>query len=210
MIDVVCVKVGDKYGPEYVNRLYAMVERHFTVPHVFNCLTDDTHGLDLRVVAISLNGVDLKGWWAKMLLFKMPLLDFYPVIYFDLDTVIVDNIDFMVAQLKLAMLRDFYHSDNYGSGVLIIDAAHNWIWQKFMENREYYEGLGGDQQAVESMLRANNESPDILQDLFPDKIVSYKVHCQNRIPSGAAVVCFHGMPRPHEAEASWIAEHWKE
>jgi len=28
---VICMKWGTKYGPEYVNRLYAMVRRHLTL-----------------------------------------------------------------------------------------------------------------------------------------------------------------------------------
>jgi hypothetical protein len=28
--NVICMKWGTKYGPEYVNRLYAMVRRHLT------------------------------------------------------------------------------------------------------------------------------------------------------------------------------------
>lgn len=36
---IVCIKVGQKYGAEYVNRLAAAVARHTTKPHEFLCLT---------------------------------------------------------------------------------------------------------------------------------------------------------------------------
>ena len=40
-ITVLCVKFGNKYGPEYVERLRNMVSRHMTRPYEFACLTDD-------------------------------------------------------------------------------------------------------------------------------------------------------------------------
>ena len=42
---VLCMKWGDKYGPEYVNRLYAMVARHLRGPFRFVCLTDSGKGV---------------------------------------------------------------------------------------------------------------------------------------------------------------------
>ena len=37
---ILCMKWGTKYGPEYVNRLYAMVRRHLSGDFNFVCLTD--------------------------------------------------------------------------------------------------------------------------------------------------------------------------
>ena len=42
---IVCMKWGTKYGPEYVNRLYAMVRRHLRGDFHFVCLTDDAKGI---------------------------------------------------------------------------------------------------------------------------------------------------------------------
>ncbi len=46
MIHVLCSKWGDKYGPEYVNRLKNMVKKHLPTKHKFYCQTEDTDGLD--------------------------------------------------------------------------------------------------------------------------------------------------------------------
>ena len=43
--NVICMKWGTKYGPEYVNRLYAMVRRHLTGDFRMVCLTDDPTGI---------------------------------------------------------------------------------------------------------------------------------------------------------------------
>ncbi len=41
MATVLCMKWGRRYGSNYVNTLYSMVQRNLTVPHRFICLTDD-------------------------------------------------------------------------------------------------------------------------------------------------------------------------
>ena len=38
-------KWGDKYGPEYVNRLYKGIKANLSVPFTFTCITDDGLGL---------------------------------------------------------------------------------------------------------------------------------------------------------------------
>ena len=43
--NVICIKWGTKFGPEYVNKLYKMVEKNLKIPHRFVCFTDNTEGL---------------------------------------------------------------------------------------------------------------------------------------------------------------------
>ena len=38
---VICLKWGDRYGPEYVNRLYRGVRANTDRPLRFVCITDD-------------------------------------------------------------------------------------------------------------------------------------------------------------------------
>ncbi len=45
---ILCMKWGTKYGPEYVNRLYAMVRRHLQGDFNFVCLTDNAQGIRRR------------------------------------------------------------------------------------------------------------------------------------------------------------------
>jgi hypothetical protein len=42
-VTVLCVKFGNKYGDDYVERLRNMVSRHMTIPYEFVCLTDSQH-----------------------------------------------------------------------------------------------------------------------------------------------------------------------
>ncbi|EOD12112.1 hypothetical protein EMIHUDRAFT_213884 [Emiliania huxleyi CCMP1516] len=71
-LTVACVKWGDKYGPEYVNRLYAMVARRLPgVPFRFACLTEQPRGLRREVEPLPLPAASAgwRGWWLKACLF---------------------------------------------------------------------------------------------------------------------------------------------
>ncbi len=94
MNNIVCVKWGNLYGPEYVNILYAMVKRNMTLPFRFICFTDDTTGIHADVETKPLLNKTLKGWWSKIEYFKSPLDDIEgPTLAIDLDVYIVNNID---------------------------------------------------------------------------------------------------------------------
>src|SRR5579863_8469105 len=99
MLHVVCVRQGTKYGPEYVTRLRAMVARHLTLgtEGKFVCFTDQGDDLGPGIETRPLPD-DLKGWWCKLWLFSPGL---FPendrIVYFDLDTVIIGDLDAICA-----------------------------------------------------------------------------------------------------------------
>ena len=100
MLNVICLKHGQKYGPEYVNNLYNMIQRHLTVPHNFICFTDDSAGLNENVNVRMLPPMNIQGWWWKPFIFKRG--HFSPTdvnLFFDLDMVIVRNINHFVDYL---------------------------------------------------------------------------------------------------------------
>jgi hypothetical protein len=141
----------------------------------------------------------LDGWWGKLALFRKGT--FAPderVVYVDLDTVMVGNVDFLARYAgPFAMLRDFYHPLHLASGVMA------WRGDECAEIWSNWLALGcpraprGDQQVIEMLF----PQAAVLQDAFPEKIISWKAHCRNGRPSeNASVVCFHGEPRPHETE----------
>jgi hypothetical protein len=97
---VVCVKWGQGYGPEYVNRLYGMVSRHVTPPFRVVCLTDDRSGIRAEVECFDLPELGVPtpqrtiGKWRKQVLWgeRLPGLEGV-ALFVDLDSVIVDSID---------------------------------------------------------------------------------------------------------------------
>lgn len=200
---VACVKWGDMYGADYVNVLFDMVNRNL-MPHdgKFVCFTDDPAGLDERIDVRSLP-LTLKGWWNKLYLFKDGIFQSGErIVFFDLDTLIVGSLDHIVDyDGPFALLRDFYRPNGYGSGVMLWKAgALNGVWEYFEKNG-FPEIAGGDQAIIErSGIKA-----DLLQDLFPGKFSSYKV---DGFKKGAAVVCFHGEPKPHNCNDPLVEKIW--
>ena len=74
---IICMKWGDKYGPEYVNRLYNMVSRHLNLDFQMVCLTDDSTGIDPAIACYPIPDMDLPAGpergWKKLTTFKPEL-----------------------------------------------------------------------------------------------------------------------------------------
>lgn len=202
---VACVKVGTRYGPEYVNRLAAMVARHTTLPYRFVCLTDDPAGVTCETAPI---GTDAPGWWAKLVLFRPhPALVGQRVLFFDLDTVLVGSIDPLLAYRgEFAILRDFYRPQGYGSAIMAFAAGFGPnVWTSFLAKRDdIMASAHSDQTWIE------HEVPqaDRWQDVCPGLIGSYKADAMQDSPKGFAVCCFHGIPKPHEVDG-WVRQAWR-
>jgi hypothetical protein len=107
-VNIICMKWGDKFPSEYVNRLYSMVNRNLSLPFRFVCFTEDDSGIRNEVEVQPLPKLDLPNnaperGWRKLTVFKK---DFGGLsgktLFLDLDVVIVDNIDvfFTVEDLK--------------------------------------------------------------------------------------------------------------
>ncbi len=232
MINIVCLKWGAKYGPAYVNKLLAGIKRHSTVAFKFHCFTEDATNLHSEVIVHKLPFDDLEGWWNKLYLFSndinIPIGE--TIFYVDLDTLITSNIDELLNHRSetLTALRDFYWglaqtANKLGSGLMSWEhGKHTNIWEKFIVNPTRAIASvapHGDQHWI-----ARCVAPQLYwQDLFVDKVVSFKVHCCNGLPNGAAIVCYHGRPSIPESATtsgkswkfkwspqSWVQEHWIE
>jgi len=233
MINIVCLKWGSKYGPEYVNRLYGMISRHTTMPFRFWCFTDDVGGIRPEVTMAPLPRADeFAGWWNKVWLFseELPIPVGSQIFYVDLDTLIVGNIDHILTAMNrpMVVLKDFLHgvaktAGEVGSGLM------NWrhgdyatIWNKFVLNPQKVIRTAsphGDQWWVQRCVPVRQ----YWQDLFPGQIVSFKVHCLNGLPHNARIICYHGVPgipesavqggsvrgKTYQAQ-TWVSDHWKE
>ena len=120
--NVVCVKWGTKFGPEYVNRLYRMVEKNLTVPHRFVCFTDNAEGIDKNVEIRPFYELDDSGLpekaWKKLGLFTDKLADLQGrALFLDLDVVIMKNIDeFFEVPGEFVIIKDWdFENDIIGN-----------------------------------------------------------------------------------------------
>ncbi|NJO64268.1 MAG: hypothetical protein HC836_40695 [Richelia sp. RM2_1_2] len=231
MFNIVCVKWGTKYGPEYVNNLYMGVKRNLTLPFAFYCFTENSTNLhaDIKILPIcsdlKLTRPQYDGWWYKLEMFRPNNGLTGQVFYLDLDTVVVGNIDDIVSKTRgFVILRDFYRSvrdPNAGQSSLLAwpAGACDHLYTEFMKDPEgvMRANPGGDQNWMEKQ----QPNRTYWQDLFPDQVVSFKVHCVDKkdrhtwrngsiLPVNTRVVCFHGPPRPHEvANHDWMRKHWR-
>jgi hypothetical protein len=210
-LTVACVlRSGGIYDASWVGKLQRGVARHLTLPHRFVCLSD----LEVPCEAIPLV-TDWPGWWAKLELFRPGL---FPgrVLYFDLDTVVVGSLDAIAAYPhRFTMAHEFWRPRQYCSTAMAWDGARDWgIAQGFnialAEEYRNYNKIG-DQAFIEDSLTLRGIPIDAFRDLFGERsIASYKAHhCQRAPPADAAVVAFHGRPKPHEFERGWVAELWR-
>lgn len=226
MITIACVlKTGGDYDVDYVRRLQVGVAAHLSVPYRFVCLSD----VDVPCERIPLVH-SWPGWWAKMELFKLR----GPVLYLDLDTVIVGSLDQLANHIStlqgsLIMLRGFYKQDRC-SGLLGWNGDVSKVFDDFYEsyaktatfkqrpNATYMiagrQQFRGDQEWLREYLKGAGSSLSVTmaQDIMPG-IYSYKVHVQRteKLPQDAKIICFHGRPRPVELDPApdWLKQHWR-
>ena len=52
--NILCLKHGQKYNADYVNKLYNMVSRNITVPFTMHCITEDRDGINPNINIIPL------------------------------------------------------------------------------------------------------------------------------------------------------------
>lgn len=96
--NVVCMKWGDRYGPEWVNRLYGMVHRNTSWNVRFVCFTDDPEGVRPEVECQPMPDVrfdsKLGKYWPKLGLMQPGLGGLQGMtLFLDLDVVIIGSID---------------------------------------------------------------------------------------------------------------------
>jgi hypothetical protein len=198
MINVYCVFWGAKYPASYVYRLRNAIDHYLAAPHAFHCITS----LELDGIHCVKPPCDYPGWWQKIGLFY-PGLNIGPALYLDLDTVIVGELDTLVATHTaggIHMTRNWSASAHGGwqsSVMLWRDDAGRAIWDNFDFDIDSPR-LWGDQEFITELLGEN------VKEIPPGDVVSYKYHCQGgTLPESAKIVCFHGKPDYHEVNDEW-------
>lgn len=99
-VNVLCLKWGTYYGPEYVNRLYAGVKRNLKRPFRFVCVTDRPEGLTEGIDAVPMpeDPKTASPWWpnifVKLCLFKDGFANLVgPTLFLDIDLLVTGSLD---------------------------------------------------------------------------------------------------------------------
>ncbi|WFF37852.1 glycosyltransferase [Moraxella nasibovis] len=221
---IICMKWGTKYGAEYVNRLYNMVERNLTLPFTFVCLTDDPAGIRPEVQCYPIPELNLPSniperGWKKLTTFKPDLYGLKgTALFLDIDIVIVDNIDcFFTHQAQhddsVMIIRDWKKPWRMvgNSSVYRFKVGQNThpnLLSYFENNFEKIRSEVRHEQAfLSNYLREHHH----LEYWDPSWCVSYKYHCLQKIPMAyfkppvkpkdAKIIIFHGEINPPDAIA---------
>jgi len=142
-----CVKWGNKFSQEHVNRLYRMCKKNMREDFTFVCYTEDSTGIDngIKIIPLDLEH-DLEAWWWKLTLFEHPTDE--TNLFFDLDVVIQNDITHLKSYVNNDRLRvvkaywkpyELFGTDmNYNSSVLVWKGDLTEIWKQFMIDPDYY------------------------------------------------------------------------
>lgn len=208
-LTVVCVlKSGGEYGPRYVEAMRNMIARHLTLPHKFICFSDMGEGPGFQPLKYG-----MPGWWSKLELFQVK----GPVLYFDLDTVILGNIDRMgkaamaMPENTMQMLTPFNQkrreAGEWASGVMAWHGDFRYLLDGPPQDKGHVFYKGWDQVYIFTELLKHGVPITAVNKSA--HIYSSKRHCQNGVPAGAEVVCFHGNSRPHNTNVAWVKDNWR-
>ena len=222
-VNILCIKWGTRYGPDYVNILYRSVTRHLKRPFLFNCCTENTTGLNpkIRIIPFPPNP-GLTREWPDVLVKLMVTKDGFgdlrgPTLFLDLDVAIMDDIDCFFdyrpgknciihnwVKARKELLSQRPHIGN--SSIFRFEAgASNYIYETFALEMHRAEDLTIFNTEQAFMTYAMKEV-----HWWPDEWArSYKRHCRpffpfNLIatpkpPKGCRILVFHGRPDPDEA-----------
>lgn len=192
---VTVLRSGSIYTPKHVEVLHKQCTQYAPSAE-FVCISDTT-----EVPGYFPMKHNWPKWWGKIETFSIK----GPVLYIDLDTTIVKNIDNILDVCKnneFISLKDFYPGmgRTVASGVMGWNNDMSYLYEIFLQNPEKHiadnstNRWWGDQGFIERHVK----NPVFWQDLVPNNIVSWKVHCRKAIPSSASIIAFHGSPKPWE------------
>jgi len=234
------MKWGNKYGADYVNKLYGMIARNLSLPFQLVCFTDDVTGIDSRVETRELPPLDLPAGapergWNKLTTLQHGFGGLSgEALFLDLDVVIVSNIDDLFSyNAEFAIIRDtkFRRKLVGNSSVYRFKIGrYDDVLQHFRANFTEVQNTHRNEQAY--LTDEVNKRGDL--SFWPSAwCPSYKYHCMHPwplnyfkdafIPEGAKILIFHGHPEPQEAIAgittkwnrhvrptAWINDYWRE
>lgn len=228
---IVCLKWGDKYSAEYVNKLHNMVAKHCTLDYEFVCFTENSAGIDKNIRTEPLPSLPVKGWWYKPYFFSSKLPINGTLLYLDLDLIVFENIDKFFSykpEQNFVIIRDFNRInrgnwDRINSSVFRLKTGSKADkYDEFVSNpANAMRRLQGDQDWM-----YKHCAP---WDYWPDEWVeSYKWEMRGRqylgivngvrnfvhpgepiVKPHTSIAVFHGKPDIHEVTDQWVLDNWQ-
>lgn len=232
-VNVICIKWGTRYSPEYVNKLYNMVKRNTSYDVNFYCFTENSQDLNENIIVKPIHDVntieEYKYYYRKEAGLSddnLGGLKGERVFFFDLDIVIISNLDefFDYPQDdKFYIINDWNTKGNYVGQA----SCYSWVVGTLGHVQEYYEKHPKEVLAQFRTSAQEYLSSKVIEkygslNFWPENwFCSFRFHCMPKfgllrhflvpkIPKdrpGLKVIVFHGVPDPDEAiEGIWPIE----
>jgi len=238
VIDCACLIHDTLYDWTYVDRLYRSLCRNLTPTVRMHVFTESTRHVPNPYIRHDLEEWDgvrgpKRSWWYKVQLFNPQHWDtgYTKMLYFDLDTVIVSNIDWLWQQpdVRFWAARDFKYlmkSSRWciNSSVMWFDPMkYQYVYREF-DLKQIVNNprcpWHGDQDYIYSKIK------DDVAYYSTDQILSYRWEVAEGgydfryrkhldpggpsvLPSDASILIFHGNPKPLDVKDTIISQHWR-
>ena len=232
-IDCACVIHDTLYSWEYVEKLQRGLQRNLSVPMRFHVYTEAERPVPESMIKHALKewpGVSgpKRSWWYKLQLFNTEEFS-GNLLYFDLDTVITGNIDWIwrLPTDYFWALKDFQHL--YRKNLTKINSSVMWVdntrW------RHLYNDL--DINRLKTVSKHYGDQDYIYENIPQHRIRYLDLHRVNswrwqahdggwnfasktskipgtgtKIERDVSILVFHGNPKPHEIHDTVVRKFW--
>jgi len=212
-----CLKWGEKYGAQHVNRLHAMLERHYRQPHQLVCFTDNPHGITAAVHCMPIWPYleEFGGCWRRLYLFSDEMADVIGPRFasIDLDCVIVGDVSDIFSRKEPFVISEYQgvadkrEAQRYNGSLFIMDAgARSIVWTTFKndipERIRLAGRVGTDQAWIREILGPHEARIGAKDGIYEAKNLG------NELPENARIVFFSGPRDPSDASHAWLSRHY--
>ena len=221
-VNIIAMKWGTRYGPEYANRLYYGVKKHLTIPFRFICFTDNPTDVIDEIECLEFPDFPVNPsyeWtaWRKFSILSNNVPFDGLSMFLDLDILITGSLDkffefgepeqFIIihnwVERRKSLFRKLPDIGN-SSCFRFMTKQHHYAYERFIaEDEQMVKGYPTEQAGLTDTVREH-------VIYWPDEWVrSFKRHCQRPYPlnkfmaprfcSEASIIAFHGKPDPDQA-----------
>ncbi len=225
-VNVLCLKWGEYYTPEYINRLYNGVRRFLKRPFRFVCVTDDSTGIvkDVDVVPFPSAPPGWKSMWpsifVKLCVFQNGFAGLSgPTLFLDIDQVIMGPLDrffdykpgeFCIIHNWIELRKNLFRRrpDIGNSSCFRFEAGRmNHVYEKFLVEQDRARDVR--EFRTEQAFMTHAVGVENVKWWPEGWVKSFKRSCTWPFPLNllfrprhakrTSILCFHGHPSPTEA-----------
>tara|TARA_B100000242_G_scaffold308_1_gene263 strand:- start:741 stop:1460 length:720 start_codon:yes stop_codon:yes gene_type:complete len=207
------MKWGNRYGPEFVNRLYLSIKKHTKRPTQLHCFTDNSKGVHPDILIKPLPKINLPETisftpWRKLSIWQYPLNRLNgDVLFLDLDLVITGNLDrfFDFKPGKYCVIENWTQiGKNIGntSCFRIPIGKYNFIFDKFQKSpykiwkTHHIEQIYLSNEIKDQVFWPDEWCKSFKHNLLPKWPMRFWQPA--KLPKNTSIVAFTGKPDPDD------------